>query len=73
MMHSIHRVLAVVVLLTTMSAPVATTAAAERGPAVGQKIAGLLAATDQAGQARDFASLAGDRGVILLLMRSLHW
>jgi len=45
----------------------------ERGPKVGEAIPQPLAATDQNGAARDFASLKGERGMILLFSRSLDW
>lgn len=43
------------------------------GPKVGAVIPQPLAATDQDGEAQDFASLKGPRGLILLFARSLSW
>lgn len=45
----------------------------DKGPKVGAAIPQLLAATDQNGRAQDFASLKGERGLILLFSRSLDW
>ena len=43
------------------------------GPAVGTQVGALVAAADQAGAARDFGSLRGKRGLILLFSRSFDW
>ena len=43
------------------------------GPKVGAVIPQPLAANDQHGEAQDFASLRGPRGLILLFARSLSW
>ena len=43
------------------------------GPAVGASVGALLAATDQAGAARNFRSLRGKKGLILLFSRSFDW
>jgi cytochrome oxidase Cu insertion factor (SCO1/SenC/PrrC family) len=45
----------------------------DKGPKVGAAIPLPLAATDQSGKARDFASLKGTHGLILLFARSLNW
>lgn len=45
----------------------------DRGPKIGMAIPHPLAARDQHGVARDFSSLAGKRGLILLFTRSLDW
>jgi hypothetical protein len=42
------------------------------GPAVGEKIP-PFEAVDQNGQRRDFASLRGPRGLVLLFFRSADW
>ncbi len=47
--------------------------ALERGPKVGATIPHRLNATDQNGRARDFKSLTGRRGLILIFSRSLDW
>ena len=43
------------------------------GPAVGAQVGALLAARDQTGKARDFRSLRGKKGLILLFSRSFDW
>ena len=43
------------------------------GPKVGASVGGLIAANDQAGAARDFRSLRGKKGLILLFSRSFDW
>ena len=43
------------------------------GPAVGAQVGALVAASDQAGAARDFRSLRGKKGLILLFSRSFDW
>lgn len=43
------------------------------GPAVGAQVAASVAAKDQAGTARDFRSLRGKKGLILLFSRSFDW
>lgn len=44
-----------------------------KGPKIGAAIPHSLAATDQNGKAQDFASLKGERGLVLLFARSLGW
>jgi cytochrome oxidase Cu insertion factor (SCO1/SenC/PrrC family) len=65
--------LALLAVLTLLAAPASAQDRLERGPKVGAAIPHSLAATDQYGKARDFASLAGRRGLILLFTRSLDW
>ena len=43
------------------------------GPAVGTSVGALIAAKDQTGAARDFPSLRGKKGLILLFSRSFDW
>ncbi len=43
------------------------------GPAVGARVGELVVATDQTGTARDFRSLRGKKGLILLFSRSFDW
>ncbi len=43
------------------------------GPAVGTALGGMLTLADQNGATRDFASLTGQRGQILVFNRSLSW
>ena len=43
------------------------------GPAVGTNVAALVSAKDQTGAARDFRSLRGKKGLILLFSRSFDW
>lgn len=45
----------------------------EIGPAIGTKLAPVIAAPDQTGVERDFASLTGGNGMILIFSRSLSW
>lgn len=45
----------------------------DKGPKVGAAIPRPLMAVDQTGKTRDFASLTGKRGLILLFSRSLGW
>ena len=62
-------------LLTAASSALAAGAVDERldGPAVGTQVGALVAAADQAGAARDFRSLRGKKGLILLFSRSFDW
>lgn len=55
--------------LFLMSAPASGIAA---GPEVGESIP-AFEAIDQSGTARDFASLTGERGLLLLFYRSADW
>ncbi len=43
------------------------------GPAVGANVGALVSARDQTGAARDFRSLRGKKGLILLFSRSFDW
>ncbi len=43
------------------------------GPAVGTSVGAQIAAKDQSGAARDFPSLRGKKGLILLFSRSFDW
>ena len=47
--------------------------ALDKGPKVGTTIPHWLMATDQSGRVQDFGTLAGERGLVLLLSRSLGW
>ena len=62
-------VLALALLITPASAQDRL----DRGPKVATAISHLITATDQHGVARDFSSLVGKRGLILLFTRSLDW
>lgn len=55
--------------LFLMSAPASVVAA---GPEVGQSVP-AFEAVDQSGNARDFGSLAGEQGLLLLFFRSADW
>ena len=55
--------------LFLMSAPASVVAA---GPEVGERVP-AFEAVDQSGSARDFASLAGEQGLLLLFFRSADW
>ena len=52
-----------------MSAPASGIAA---GPEVGETVP-AFEAIDQSGNARDFASLTGEQGLLLLFFRSADW
>ncbi len=68
------RYLALAVLaLAMLAAPAGAQDRLERGPKIGMAIPHPLTVTDQHGVARDFASLGGKRGLILLFTRSLDW
>ena len=64
-------------LLAVLLVPQARAAGAvdERldGPPAGTPVGALVAAKDQAGAARDFGSLRGKKGLILLFSRSFDW
>lgn len=45
----------------------------ELGPEPGQTVPYAVAAHDQSGTARDFASLTGDKGAVLVFFRSASW
>ena len=64
-------------LLAVLSVPEARAAGAvdERldGPPAGTQVGALVAATDQTGAARDFGSLRGKKGLVLLFSRSFDW
>lgn len=68
---------ALAVMLLAMG-PVAATAQTAQdelvgGLAVGQRIPEAFVLGDQSGAKRDFASLAGKNGLVLLFTRSLDW
>ena len=69
--------IALVALAPVHAAPPALAAGAvdqrSDGPAVGARVGALLAARDHEGAARDFASLRGKNGLIVLFSRSFHW
>ena len=71
------RVLLACALFAMLSVPEARAAGAvdERldGPPVGAQVAALVAAKDQTGAARDFGSLRGTKGLVLLFSRSFDW
>lgn len=64
-------------LLAALSVPEARAAGAvdERldGPPAGTRVGALVAAKDQTGAARDFGSLRGKKGLVLLFSRSFDW
>lgn len=45
----------------------------DKGPKIGTAIPHSLATADQNGKMQDFASLKGERGLVLLFSRSLDW
>ncbi len=62
-----------VLALAMLAAPAGAQDRLDRGPKVGAAIPHPLTATDQHGVARDFTSLSGKNGLILLFTRSLDW
>ena len=50
----------------------ATGSALAAGPEVGETVP-TFEAVDQSGETRDFDSLAGERGLLLLFFRSADW
>ena len=67
--HRRNWALGLAVSLSLMSAPASGVAA---GPEVGQSVP-AFEAIDQSGNARDFGSLAGEQGLLLLFFRSADW
>jgi hypothetical protein len=70
---------AAAVLLAVSSPPTAAQAPArervdvsKRGPQVGERVPDFTL-TDQAGRARTLQSLMGDRGLMLVFLRSADW
>jgi len=59
-------------LLLTLAAQAPALAPPELGPSLGQPLP-ALAAPDQDGRTRDFASLAGPKGLLLVFFRSADW
>ena len=49
------------------------TAAEELGPAIGTKAPEIGTPADQTGKTRSFASLLGEKGVVLVFYRSAFW
>ena len=77
--NGVMALLRVVFVGALLSFPVATTAAAseldklDKGPKIGAAIPQPFEAKDQNGRTQNFASLTGQRGLILLFSRSLDW
>ena len=76
------RALALALALTVLTAggladPRARAAGAvdeiRQGPKIGMAAASVVAAKDQTGARRDFPSLRGKRGLILMFSRSFDW
>ena len=65
--------LAAMAMMTLLAAPSQAADTLDQGLRVGDAIPQPFAAVDQHGAARDFASLGGRRGLILLFTRSLDW
>ena len=59
--------------IMAIAAPAAATDTLPQGLKVGDSIPQSFMATDQNGATRDFPSLGGKRGSILLFTRSLDW
>ncbi len=45
----------------------------QAGPKIGAQIPSALAAIDQSGKKRSFDTIKGNKGLILVFSRSLHW
>ena len=65
------RRIATLVLALGLSAPIA--AAQEPGPTVGAKAPPIAMAVDQSAKPRDLASLTGQKGLVLVFIRSASW
>jgi hypothetical protein len=68
---------AVIALALTLPQPSAMAAGEldtlDKGPAVGTPVADTLMAPDQNNKMRDFSSLTGKNGLIVLFSRSFEW
>lgn len=69
---------AVLALVAALAVPMAAQADSaydklDKGPKVGATIPQPFEALDQNDTARNFASLSGERGMVLLFSRSLSW
>lgn len=75
--YGIAAVLSVMLVGVLFAAPLARATSdhdtLDKGPKVGATIPLPLKALDQDGKARDFPSLTGERGLVLLFSRSLDW
>ncbi len=60
------------IVLLSLAAQVPALAPSELGPSVGQPLP-AIAAPDQDGRMRDFVSLAGPKGLVLVFFRSADW
>ncbi len=60
-------------MMTFLAAPSQAADTLDQGLRVGQTIPQPFTAVDQNGAPRDFPSLGGKRGLILLFTRSLDW
>lgn len=70
------RVIALLIVLVGLTGVAPVWAGDERaatGPSVGSKLSEVLTLRDHSGESRDFASLTGERGMILVFSRSLSW
>ena len=65
--------LAAMAVMIFLAAPSQAADTLDQGLRVGDSIPQPLAAVDQHGAPRDFPSLGGKRGLILLFTRSLDW
>lgn len=71
-MRMLANVLTVVVTLGFMAPSQADDYTAEWAPPIGSEIP-AIDAQDHTGQARNFANLAGDNGLLIFLNRSADW
>jgi membrane protein involved in colicin uptake len=66
-------ILVLPLLLTLPVAQANASGPGGEGPKIGAALADTLAAPDQNGRARDFKSMARQRGLIILFTRSFDW
>ena len=70
---SLSAILALLAVLLCAPAGWASDARSSTGPAVGTALAETLVFKDQTGASRDFSSLTGESGLVLVFSRSLSW
>ncbi len=68
----LRRAAAMATLILGLAGVAAVPADAAPGPAVGETVPAFETA-DHTGASRDFASLSGERGLLLLFFRSADW
>lgn len=71
-MTAFKRIAAIALWLGVLAVPAAAQDGLAKGPRIGAPIP-VIAAVDHHGAARDFQSLKGKQGLILIFSRSLRW